>query len=354
MDITYRPAKQEDLEEAERVAQQSGNALRVRHGGQPSPAPPSTAFPKFCLARDPSGLWVAEVGDTIVGFGFSWMTEKFWCLSQLFVRPETQAKGIGQALLSKTLMQAERNGAANRALITFGYNIASTGLYLQNDLYPREPLYQMAGPAQAVAQNLVDAGYDITPIAPWPESGEWIGRIDQELLGYRRDLRLRGARGADRARGPRRRLCLYLRPGSCRSAGNRTGRRCEGGRDNGAALCAGGRRQASLDDRSGTGGNHYANGVGTRLPHRRALSADGVAAFRQLVQLSAEEPGFSVDPPPRSSLDRSGVARISTRKKRLPDHRVIGRRQGDVLTGGMQNSQVREIRFDLAVAQSRR
>src|SRR6266481_615241 len=183
MDITYRPARPEDLEEAERVAQQSGNASRVRHGGRPSPAPPSIAFPEFCLARDPAGLWVAEDGDAIVGFGFSWMTEKFWCLSQLFVRPETQAKGIGQALLSKTLMQAERNGAANRALITFASNIASTGLYLQNGLYPREPLYQMAAPVQAVAQNLADAGYDITPIAPWSDAGEWIGRIDQELLG---------------------------------------------------------------------------------------------------------------------------------------------------------------------------
>src|ERR1700731_2072067 len=46
----------------------------------------------------------------------------------------------------------------------------------------------MAAPAPAVAQHLVDAGYDIIPIAPWPESGEWIGRIDLELLGYRRDL----------------------------------------------------------------------------------------------------------------------------------------------------------------------
>ena len=188
MDITYRPAKPEDFEEAERVVQQSGNALRVRHGRQPWPAPPPTAFPKFCLEQDPSGLWVAEDGDTIVGFGFSWMTGKFWFLSQLFVRPEIQAKGIGQALLSKTLMQAERNGAANRALITFAYNIASTGLYLKNGLYPREPLYRMAAPAQAVAQKLADACYDITPIAPWPESGEWIGRIDQELLGFRRDL----------------------------------------------------------------------------------------------------------------------------------------------------------------------
>jgi hypothetical protein len=99
-----------------------------------------------------------------------------------------QAKGIGQALLSKTLIQAGRSGATNRALITFAYNVASTGLYLNNGLYPREPLYRMAVPAQAVAQNLADAGYDTTPISPWPEPREWMAEIDEALLGLRRDL----------------------------------------------------------------------------------------------------------------------------------------------------------------------
>jgi len=65
MDITYRPAKFEDLEDAERVVQEAGNELRVRHGRRPWPAPPPIAFPKFCLAEDPDGLWVAEHGDTI-------------------------------------------------------------------------------------------------------------------------------------------------------------------------------------------------------------------------------------------------------------------------------------------------
>ena len=102
MDITYRPAECEDLEDAERVVQEAGNELRVRHARRLWLAPPPIA----CLAENPTGLWVAEHGDTIVGFGFSWMTEKFWFLSQLFVRPQTQAKGAGQALLSKTLMQA--------------------------------------------------------------------------------------------------------------------------------------------------------------------------------------------------------------------------------------------------------
>ena len=207
MDITYRPAKFEDLEDAARVVQEAGNELRVRHGRQPWPAPPPIAFPKFCLVEDPDGLWVAEHGDTIVGFGFSWMTEQFWFLSQLFVRPQTQAKGVGQALLSKTLMQAQRNGATNRALITPAYNITSTGLYLNNGLYPREPLYEMAAPAQAVVQNLVDAGCDITAIAPWPESGEWIGRIDQELLGYRRDLHHQFLLGGFAFRDGRMSLC---------------------------------------------------------------------------------------------------------------------------------------------------
>ena len=203
MDITYRPAMFEDLEDAERVAQQSGNALRVRHGLRRSPAPPSTAFPKFCLAQYPSGLWVAEDGDTIVGFGFSWMTEEFWFLSQLFVTPQTQAKGIGQALLSRTLQQAERNGADNRALITFAFNIASTGLYLNNGLYPREPLFRMAAPAEAVARNLCGASYEATGIAPWPESRDWLGGIDEEVLGLRRDLHHRFLLGGAAARAIR-------------------------------------------------------------------------------------------------------------------------------------------------------
>jgi GNAT superfamily N-acetyltransferase len=175
----------------------------MRHGRQPWPAPPPIAFPKFCLAEDPEGLWVAEHGGKIVGFGFSWMTETFWFLSQLFVRPETQARGVGQALLSKTLMQAERNRATNRALITPAYNTASTGLYLKNGLYPREPLYRMGAPAQSVAQKLADAGYDTTPIAPWPEPGEWMAEIDEALLGFRRDMHHRFLLGGGAAHAVR-------------------------------------------------------------------------------------------------------------------------------------------------------
>jgi hypothetical protein len=93
--------------------------------------------------------------------------------------------------------------ATNRALITPAYNITSTGLYLNNDLYPREPLYRMAAPAQAVVRNLADPEYDTTPIAPWPERREWMAEIDEALLGLRRDLHHRFLLGDGAARGIR-------------------------------------------------------------------------------------------------------------------------------------------------------
>src|SRR5262249_13023063 len=46
-----------------------------------------------------------------------------------------------------------------------------------------------------------DAGYDATPIAPWPEPREWMAEIDGVLLGFRRDMHHRFllGGGAERA-----------------------------------------------------------------------------------------------------------------------------------------------------------
>jgi ribosomal protein S18 acetylase RimI-like enzyme len=203
MDIAYRPARAEDLEDAARVVLEAGNDLRVRHGFSPASGPQPPRFQRFCLAQDPEGLWVAESGGAIVGFGFSWMLEKFWHLSQLFIRPDVQAKGVGQALLSKTLQQAEKNDADNRALITFAYNTASTGLYIKNGLYPREPLYRMVAPAAVVEQNITAADYRASSIVPSPQPWDWLGRLDQEVLGFRRDAHHRFLLGGFAARAIR-------------------------------------------------------------------------------------------------------------------------------------------------------
>src|SRR5687768_11527293 len=102
MEVICRPAKSEDLEPAIRIVQEAYNDLRGRHGlaatvGLRPPAFQSFCLAEgFCLAEDPDGLWVAEAGDALVGFGFAWMRQRFWYLAQLFVRPGTQTRGIGQ------------------------------------------------------------------------------------------------------------------------------------------------------------------------------------------------------------------------------------------------------------------
>jgi len=189
MDIGYRPARREDLEPALRIVQDAYNDLRARHGLTPNVGVKPPSFQAFCLARDPEGLWVAEADDgALVGFGFAWTRRRFWYLAQLFVRPGTQGEGIGRALLARTMRTAERDGARNCALVTMAYNTASTGLYLRNGLCPREPLLRMAAPVRAIEAGASGTGaLEAAPIEPWPGCREWLGRIDEEVLGFRRE-----------------------------------------------------------------------------------------------------------------------------------------------------------------------
>jgi ribosomal protein S18 acetylase RimI-like enzyme len=187
MDVSYRPARQEDLEPGVGIVVEAINGLRARHGFDFAMSAYPPAFQSHCLAEDPTGLWVAETPEGLAGFAMSWMSERFWFLAQLFVRPGLQVQGIGQALLSRTLEQARRNGAENHALVTFAYNIRSTGLYIRNGMFPREPLYVLSAPAREVAARLRGTdGHDTAPMAQTDEPEAWVGDIDEKVLGFRR------------------------------------------------------------------------------------------------------------------------------------------------------------------------
>jgi len=189
MEVTYRPARPEDLTPGLRVVEQAFNELRARNGLRPVVLR-EPAFQRFVHAEDPTGLWVAEVEGTIIGFAFSWMRQRFWYLAQIFIRPDIQARGIGQALMSRTLEQATRNGAENRALITLGYNMDSTGLYIRNGLYPREPLYRLVAPATVLTDRLV-AGPDTVALPLGPSEHACLDAVEEAVIGFRRETQHR-------------------------------------------------------------------------------------------------------------------------------------------------------------------
>lgn len=186
MTPVVRPAEIGDLEAGLGVVTTAFNDLRTRNGLRPVPLR-APAFQRFGHAEDPSGLWVAEEGGAVIGFAYSWMRQRFWYLAQLFVLPQVQAGGVGQALMSRTLEQAARAEATNRVLITLGYNMTSTGLYIRNGLYPREPLYRLVAPAAGLAARLPqDDGTTIAPLPPWPAEQAWLGAVEEAVLGFRR------------------------------------------------------------------------------------------------------------------------------------------------------------------------
>jgi GNAT superfamily N-acetyltransferase len=175
------------------VVQRAFNELRTRNGLRPV-ALREPVFQRFVHAEDPSGLWVAEAEGTIIGFGFSCMRQRFWYLAQLFIGPDIQARGIGQTLMSCTLQQVARNETENHALITLGCNMDSTGLYIRNGLYPREPLYRMVAPAVMLAGRLV-ADFDtmVTPLGRLPGEHTWLDAVEDAVIGFRRETQhLRG------------------------------------------------------------------------------------------------------------------------------------------------------------------
>src|SRR5206468_1766911 len=98
------------------IVQDAYNDVRVQHGLPPSIVAGPPLFQTFSFIEPSSSMWVAEADGALCGFAFAWMRQRFWYLAQLFVRPGIQSRGVGQAMLSKTLDHAEENGAENRAL----------------------------------------------------------------------------------------------------------------------------------------------------------------------------------------------------------------------------------------------
>jgi hypothetical protein len=146
-----------------------------------------TRFESFSLRDDPDGLWVAEEAGEIIGFGFSWVCGDLWFLAELFVSPDHQGRGIGNALLALTEEHARKSGATHRALITFAFNTVSQGLYIQHGMFPRLPLYNVSVSRAHLAKRLQGDRLAHAPIERGPLHFRTLAAIDEGVLGVSRE-----------------------------------------------------------------------------------------------------------------------------------------------------------------------
>jgi ribosomal protein S18 acetylase RimI-like enzyme len=188
MSILYRPARAQDLEQADRLVVASINDLTQRHGFGPMAAPHPPHFQLFSLKDDADGLWVAEEADEILGFAWSWVCGDLWFLAQLFVSPGHQGRSIGNELLKRTFEHARKSGATNRALITFTFNTVSQGLYIRNGLFPRFPIYNFSVARDLLMDRLRGGPqFRHVPLTETASDLDKIAQIDGRVLGVSRE-----------------------------------------------------------------------------------------------------------------------------------------------------------------------
>lgn len=187
MAIIYRLARHKDLTPAMKVVFRALNDFTHRHGFEGLSTDLTPEFHAFSLKDNPDGLWVAEEGDEVIGLGFSWVTDRFWFLADLFVLPEYQRQGVGGELLQRTFAHARKNHADNLALITFAYNTASIGLYAKHGLFPREPLYTFTAPRESIVEQ-VGEYLNSTRLNPGEQHAALLAQIDDSTLGFTRAM----------------------------------------------------------------------------------------------------------------------------------------------------------------------
>lgn len=187
MSLVYRPAQGRDLTAADALAVASINDLTVRHGFGPMTAASPPNFQLFSLKDDPDGLWIAEDGDDLLGFAWSWVCGDVWFLAQLFVDPAQQGRGIGNELLKLTLEQARKSGAAHKALITFSFNRVSQGLYMQHGLFPKVPIYFFNAARERVMEGLPEPALRSIPIDDSATTMKRLVEIDTSAVGFPRE-----------------------------------------------------------------------------------------------------------------------------------------------------------------------
>jgi Acetyltransferase (GNAT) family. len=221
--ITYRPPRPEELADCALVWHASVNDYMARLG-HPLPPPvlePAMRLGEHLLATDPGHFRVALKSapggrrERIVGFGIGLQREHVWFLSQLYVLPEEQHRGIGRALLSLVLPSAPEAGADGAADdMADGTKIArrpgvlatctdsaqpiSNALYGKLGIVARLPVFNLVGrpssPSvlptlpegiEAIALEPPELVSHRNPAAPGKaELRQTIDAIDRDVLGY--------------------------------------------------------------------------------------------------------------------------------------------------------------------------
>jgi hypothetical protein len=223
--VTFRPPRPGELAECALVWHAAVDDY-MRRLARPLPPPyldPLIALLGHVLETDPGRFLVAvrtaprvapweEPGqgprgsvpgqpERIVGFGIAVQREHVWFLSQLYVLPEEQRRGIGCALMTRIMPSLEGPGGAGEevgdprgesrpgvlATCTDSAQPVSNGLYGRFGIVARMPIFNLVGrPIDPSTLPRLPEGLEAAPLETLDElrAATAIDAIDRTVLGY--------------------------------------------------------------------------------------------------------------------------------------------------------------------------
>jgi ribosomal protein S18 acetylase RimI-like enzyme len=132
-----RQMREGDVEAIMGIEVEAFGAWQKQLYGQASPLPKRTHINiQVCRIKDPQGCFVAEVGDSPVGFIFSRTWGKVGWFGSFSVLPKFQGRGIGKQLISASINYLRKAGAQVIGLETMPESPYNLGLYLKMGFQP--------------------------------------------------------------------------------------------------------------------------------------------------------------------------------------------------------------------------
>ena len=186
--IQYRPGTLADYRAAHRVFITAHYDLLNRQGRSKNPPTDADFDADWAHNRDllaflethVEQFWVAEQAEDIIGFARVLRQEHVRELTEFFVLPDVQSRGVGRELLRRAFPLMD--GIIN-AVISSG-DARAHARYLKSGVNHQHLIYAMSRPPEPLP---VDSDLTVTELTASPEHTDLVGRIDTEVLGFRRD-----------------------------------------------------------------------------------------------------------------------------------------------------------------------
>ncbi len=189
-DVHYRRGTLADMRAANAVSESAFDDLARRNGwSDDEPIDEAGLEREFeaqrtlyeHLTETAEQFWVAELGGEIVGMARSTLRDGLRQLTELFVAPDAQSTGIGAELLRLTF---PIDGANNRCILATP-DLPALAMYLKTGVSIRFPNYGFERAPEPIS---IPTDLSFEQMTVGPDVLEALGRIDDDVLGHRREV----------------------------------------------------------------------------------------------------------------------------------------------------------------------